>query len=98
VIRIKIKTAAILKDRLFVGEKGTYLNITLIETPNDKYGNDFVAVQDLGKEARERGEKGPILGNAKLYAPRGKTEAKTPAPSVPVHARQAENLDEDVPF
>lgn len=95
-IRIKIKTSAILKDRLFVGEKGTYLNITLIETPQDKYGNDYVAVQDLGKEARERGEKGPILGNAKVYAPRGKTEPKTPAPSA--QTRPAQDVSEDVPF
>jgi hypothetical protein len=96
VIRIKINCSAISKPHLFKGAKGTYLDVTLIETPNDKFGNDYVAVQDLGKEARERGEKGPILGNAKLYQPRGKTEAKTPMPSA--QTRPAENLDEDVPF
>ena len=66
-IRVKIDVTKIDKERLFRGQKGIYCDITLIETPNDQYGNDYVAVQDLGKEAREAGEKGAILGNAKAF-------------------------------
>lgn len=92
-----MNVSAIRKDKLFKGEKGTYLDVTLIELHGDKYGNDYMAVQDLGKEARERGEKGPILGNAKLYA-RRESAPKNPAPSEQTRPAQNENLDEDVPF
>jgi hypothetical protein len=97
VIRLKLNCSAISKPHLFKGAKGVYLDVTLIETPADKYGNDFVAVQDLGKEARERGEKGPILGNAKVYAPRAKTEAKTAAPSAQTRPAQ-EKTEDPIPF
>ena len=57
-IRAKINVSKILKDKLFKGEKGTYLDITLMENKDgtDQYGNDYMVVQDLGKEARERGD------------------------------------------
>lgn len=101
-ISAKINVSKILKDHLFKGEKGTYLDITLIENKEgtDQYGNDYFVVQDLGKEARERGEKGPILGNAKIRG--AKQAAQAPAPQ---HAKPAPNpqhaydpSDEDVPF
>lgn len=93
IISAKLNVSKILKDRMFKGEKGTYLDITLLENKDgtDQYGNDFMIVQDLGKEARERGEKGPVLGNAKIRG--GKPTA--PAPK---HAKPAENLDEDCAF
>lgn len=96
-ISAKINVSKILKDHLFKGEKGTYLDITLIPNKEgtDQYGNDYFVVQDLGKEAREKGEKGPILGNAKTRGAKQTTAPKTaakPAPSA------QENLDEDVPF
>ena len=54
------------KSKLYKGKKGTYLNITILwkEEP-DEYGNHAMIVQDVGKEAREAGEQGAILGNAK---------------------------------
>lgn len=58
-IKAKIDVKKINKDRLFKGEKGTYLDITLIETPNGKYG-EWMIVQDAPKD-----EKGTILGNGK---------------------------------
>jgi len=64
----KIDVMKIRKDKLFTGAKGTYLDITLIPTPTSEYG-DYMIVQDLGKEARQAGEKGPILGNAKIRKP-----------------------------
>jgi len=68
IIRQKIDVTKIDKKALFKGSKGTYLDITLLENREgtDQYGNDFMVVQDIGKEARERGERGPILGNAKF--------------------------------
>jgi hypothetical protein len=99
IISAKLNVSAIDKTKLFKGEKGTYLDITLLENRDgtDQYGNDFMVVQDLGKEARERGEKGPILGNAKIRVQR---DSQRPAQSAPAPRQSApqENLDEDVPF
>lgn len=94
IISAKINVSKILKDRMFKGEKGTYLDITLLENRDgtDQYGNDFMIVQDLGKDARDKGEKGPVLGNAKI---RGGKPAAAPAPK---SAKPAENLDEDCAF
>lgn len=95
-IRVKIDVSKILKEHLFKGEKGTYLDITLLENRNgpDQYGNHYMVVQDLGKEARERGEKGPILGNGKEFGAKAQAAPKA-APKA-----ATENLDDgpDVPF
>ena len=54
------------KGKLYKGKKGTYLNITILwKDEPDEYGNHAMIVQDVGKEAREAGEQGAILGNAK---------------------------------
>jgi len=64
VIRCKINVSKIDKSALFEGEKGKYLDCALIETPDGKYG-DWMIAQDLPRERRDAGEKGPILGNGK---------------------------------
>lgn len=96
-IRCKLDVTKIDKSLIFVGQKGKYIDITLIETPNDKFGNDFMVVQDVGKEKREAGVKGAILGNAKI----GGQKAATPAQAKPA-AKPAPttnpDLDESVPF
>lgn len=64
-LSIKVDVTKISKDRLFKGAKGTYLDATLIPTPNSEYG-DYMIVQSVSKEEREQGVKGPIIGNAKV--------------------------------
>ena len=54
------------RNKLFKGKKGTYLNLALIPTPGSQFGNDYMVVQNLDKEEREAGQRGEILGNAKL--------------------------------
>jgi len=63
----KINLAKVDKDKLFKSEKGNiYMDATILWNDGpDKYGNDGMIVQDIGKEAREAGEKGAILGNVK---------------------------------
>ena len=65
--RIKIDVTKIDKTALYKGEKGTYHDVTLMDNREgpDQYGNDGFVVQDIGRERREAGEKGPILGNWK---------------------------------
>lgn len=61
----KIDVTKIDKKRLYKGEKGQYLSFVLIDTPNSQYG-DYMIVESVTKEEREKGIKGTILGNAKI--------------------------------
>lgn len=65
-ITAKIDVTKIEKARLYKGEKGTYLDIVLIPTPDNSYGNDYMIVQSVTKDEKEAGVKGAILGNAKV--------------------------------
>lgn len=89
---VKIDVAKIDKSKLFEGKNGAkYLDVVLIDTPNDKYGNSHMVVQSVSKEEREAGVKGAILGNAKEIG--GKSFApKASKPSKPAPA------DDDIPF
>ena len=64
---LSINTGKIDKTALYEGRNGKYLNLTLFENRDgpDQYGNDGFIVQDIGKDRRDRGEKGPIIGNWK---------------------------------
>ena len=66
-IKISINTSKIDKSLLYEGKQGKYLNIVLIDNKGgeDKYGNKGFVVQDVSKEEREKGNRGPIIGNWK---------------------------------
>ncbi len=106
-IEAKIDVTKILKEHLFVGQKGKYLDVQLIENKagRDKYGNDGFVVQRVSKEARESGVKGPILGNWKRrdFAPSAPAEAPatTPTPDgIPYRTPKESDpfADEECPF
>jgi hypothetical protein len=65
--RLNINVSLIDKSELYEGKKGKYLSLTLFENRDgeDQYGNAGFIVQDIGKERREAGQKGPIIGNWK---------------------------------
>lgn len=90
---IKIDVSKIDKTALYKGAKGTYLNITTIANKEgeDQYGNHGFVVQDLGKERRQAGEKGPIIGNYR------EIEAASPAPKKAAPA-PVQDEDDDLPF
>lgn len=90
---------------LFEGKNGDiYLDFTCLVARESKYGETHFIVQDLRKEAREAGEKGPILGNATEQGPKPTAPTAGDAPPAntrkprPTPAPQNEDLDEDVPF
>jgi hypothetical protein len=56
----KIDVTKIDKTRLFKGEKGTYLDLVIIETPTSKYGSHII------KQSAPKGVEMPILGNIQL--------------------------------
>lgn len=66
IINLKIDVTKITKSRLFKGEKGTYLNCSLIPTPNSKYG-EYMIKEDTTKEERDNNIEGVILGNGKVF-------------------------------
>jgi hypothetical protein len=68
-VSLKIDVSKIDKDRLFKGSKGTYLDATaFIDLDEmDQYGNSGMITQDVTKEEKDAGTKGPILGNSKIF-------------------------------
>ena len=80
-ITLKIDVTKISKSRLFTGEKGTYLDAVLIETPNNQYGDDYMIVESVTKEEREQGVKGAILGNARILTKKGTQPVNDVAPT-----------------
>lgn len=67
-ITAKINCSRIDKKYLYAGKNGKYLDLVIFENKNgpDQYGNTHMVVQGISKEARDRGERGPIIGNLKL--------------------------------
>lgn len=66
-VRLKIDVKKILKEWLFSGKKGTYLDATTFIdlTILDEYGNSGMITQDVPKNINQ--DKGPILGNSSVF-------------------------------
>ena len=103
----KINVTRIDKTALFEGKNGKYLDLVFFENRDgpDQYGNDGFVTQDIGRERREAGERGPIIGNWK--------EIQTNRPAEPLTTRNAHDQhgegrtpdsapgpedDDDIPF
>lgn len=74
-ITLKIDVKKITKSRLYVGEKGTYLNAVLVPTPDSEY-SDYMIVESVSMDEKEAGVKGAIIGNAKIVKAKEKQESK----------------------
>lgn len=91
-IAAKIDVNKIEKHRLFEGKNGAkWLDVVLIATPDNKYGNSHVVVQSVTKEERQAGVRGPILGNAKEVGGGNGNDRSAPSP-------RGKNKDDDIPF
>jgi len=68
-VSLKINVSMIEKARLFAGKNGKYLDATVfIDLDNkDQYDNNGMVTQDVSKEEKAQGVKGPILGNVKVF-------------------------------
>ena len=75
-IVVSIDVNKIDKSRFYQGKKGKYLDLILIETPNAKYGNDYLVKQQQSKEEGKEGIKLPVLGNAKILESKGNKAQK----------------------
>ena len=63
-VKLNIDVTKIIKEQLFTGKKGKYMDATIFLNLDveDKFGNSGMITQDVKTE-----EKGPILGNAKIF-------------------------------
>jgi hypothetical protein len=93
-ISAKIDVGKIDKTGLYDGQKGKYLNVTLIPVKESKHGEDWFIVQDIGQERRQAGERGPILGNARRVKPRRESGGGAQARV----ENRAEPTDDGLPF
>ena len=106
-ITARIDVTKIEKERLYKGEKGTYLDIVLIPTPNARYEQTHMVVQSISQDERKAGIKGNMLGNAKEIEQERRGYSEPP----PARRRQlagaeartepdwaAEQNQDDVPF
>lgn len=77
-IKIKINVTRILKEYLFEGKNGKYLNLVAWPNKNGtgQYGDTHFVSQDIPKEDRDQGVQAPILGNLTLP----EEEASRPKP------------------
>ena len=68
-LSLKINVSQIDKARLFVGQKGAYLDATIFVDLSelDQYGNSGMITQDVSKDEKAQGVKGNILGNCKVF-------------------------------
>lgn len=107
-ISLKIDVTKIDKTRLFAGAKGKYLDATVFVDLDafDQYDNSGMITQDVSKEEKDSGTKGPILGNVKVF---WKGEGKQESQSRPHQSAENQgqpqaapanfdNFDDDIPF
>ena len=81
--------------QLFEGKNGAlYLDCALFETPADPYGNSHRIPQDLAKPLRDAGQRGAILGNAKIQGIGQPKPAPTPTPTT----QTSDDEGSDVPY
>jgi len=94
--KAKIDVLKVLKQYLFQGKSGKYLDIVCFVNKDgkDKYENDGFIVQEISKEARQNGEKGPIIGNWRWMEE--KPKASTSAPKAA--SEKQDDPDSDIPF
>lgn len=102
-IKLKLNVTRILKEHLYEGKNGKYLDLVVWPNKNgpDQYGNTHFVCQELSKAARDAGEKGPIIGNLTLpveETPPPRQAAPTRQQRQTTQHEQAEEEDDDIPF
>lgn len=107
-IKLRIDVTKILKQHIYTGKKGKYLDCVV--WPNrdgaDDYGFTHRVVQEVSREAREAGEKGPIIGNLAMPEQEQQQQSRPPQrerewskPEPKGEAVTADGMDEDdIPF
>jgi len=96
-LSVKINVSKIDKERLFNGEKGTYLDLTTfidLDNPGE-YGDHGFISQSISKEERANGVQGNILGNVKVFYRDTNNNSGGAAQQAPA---QENSFDDKIPF
>jgi hypothetical protein len=90
---LNINVTKIDKSAIYEGKNGKYVSLVLFENKEgrDQYGNDGFVTQDIGKDRRLAGERGPIIGNWKEMGD-AKPAQTTQTPPI------TDADDDDIPF
>ena len=84
---------------LFVGRKGIYLDISIVETPGNMYGHTHFVKADIGSAKRQNFSREdyiahtPILGNLKVLESKEQEPAQEDSTSA-----VGESTDDDLPW
>lgn len=107
-VSLKIDVTKITKERLFKGEKGTYLDATVFINLDeaDEFGQHGMIVESVSKEEREQQVQGPILGNVTIFwDDRGSVQgsSRQQPPQQPAHKPSTQptdfgDLEDDIPW
>jgi hypothetical protein len=98
ILTLKIDVTKFYREAFYKGEKGTYATISVfVNDEKDDYGNFGMIRQDIGKERREAGEKGPILGNVVRIFNQDSKPRQPQAPAMNEQARQAQRSHQAKP-
>ena len=97
-LSLKIDVSKIDKSKLFQGQKGTYLDLTIsLNDELDNYGNDVTAWQGQTEEERKNKANRNFLGNGKVFWSSEGTVKQSHKPYEPKEdINTTENLD--LPF
>jgi len=104
-VNLKIDVSKIMKEKMFKGQKGTYLDATVFLNADEKdqYDNNGMITQNWKEQ--QKGE-GPILGNATVFwrddnQQRRQQPAQNRQPQGPAQGSMPEpidDFDDDIPF
>ena len=86
ITNFSINLEAIPKDKIIKGKKGSYINLTLFQNDDTKFGNNASIIVALSAEEREAEVKRTYIGNGKVayVSDEGVTKAvKEAAPAAP---------------
>lgn len=109
IINIRLDVSKIVKDWLFKGEKGTYLDATVFyNEKQDDYGSNGMIVQGVPKTLYDKEKdlpknqqtRGPILGNCKDWATANRNTESIPGGEAKPGkaADEAPQVADDLPF
>lgn len=94
----KINITKLDQTALFKGQAGEYLDFALWPSKNSQYGDDYYITQSISKERRAKGERGPIIGNAKILKRDGAASANTSHSTTEPAPEKPKIDDSDAPF
>jgi hypothetical protein len=99
-IKASINVTKIEKGEIYVGKNGKYVGLAFFANKGgpDQFGNDGFVTQEISKERRDNGERGPIIGNWKYLKKASVPAGKPQGPADRYQGRTHDDTGEEIPF